>query len=87
MANLQAKTQDIDSLVEQILAEKRPESLRKDPKIEESRKESSLSPQKFSAKPKKKLELVSFVGEVNIGKGIIVAIILSLIYNLKLNLF
>jgi len=78
MANLQSKAHDIDSLVEQILSEKRPEHVEKKPKPEEGHKESSVSPQKTQSK--RKLELVSFVGEVNIGKEIIVISLLVSIF-------
>jgi len=80
MANLQSKAHDIDSLVEQILSEKRPEHVEKKPKPEEGHKESSVSPQKTQSKTKRKLELVSFVGEVNIGKEIIVISLLVSIF-------
>lgn len=41
-------------------------------KHEEKKEAHSLSPQKPAPKPKKKLELVSFVGEINICKELIV---------------
>ena len=66
-----SRTQDIDSLVDQILAEKRPEPAERKQKPEDH-KESSVSPQKNIEKKKRKLEFVPFVGEVHIGKEIIV---------------
>ena len=70
-SGLPSRTQDIDSLVDQILSEKRPEHPERKPKFEDH-KESSVSPQKVPEKRKRKLEFVPFVGEVHIGKEIIV---------------
>ena len=83
---MKEKTHDIDSLVEQILAEgKSKPSPPPKSKIDEPSKEThSLSPQKFAPKPKKKLELVSFVGEINISKELIVKI---LFFKGKFNIF
>lgn len=62
------KYTEIDDLVQGLLKEKADIPVhKKDDKFEEKKHE--LSPQKPAKK--KKLELVSFVGEINIGKGIV----------------